>query len=73
MLEVRCFATLSKYTPVGGKLEYRPNITVKDLLKELNIDKREVKVVFVNGVHASLDAPLRDGDRVGIFPAIGGG
>ncbi len=73
MLEVKCFATLGKYTPVGGKLEYRPNITVKDLLRELNIDERDVKVVFVNGVYSTFDTPLRDGDRVGIFPAIGGG
>jgi molybdopterin converting factor small subunit len=29
--------------------------------------------VFVNGAAVSLDAALSDGDRVGIFPPVGGG
>lgn len=43
------------------------------MLSVLGISPGEVKVVFVNGRHSHLDAPLQDGDRVGIFPAVGGG
>jgi molybdopterin converting factor small subunit len=73
MLEVKCFATLHEYTPDQGKLEFTPGMTVQEVIKRLNIPLEEVKVVFVNGGHASLDTPLQDGDRIGIFPAVGGG
>jgi molybdopterin converting factor small subunit len=32
-----------------------------------------VKIVFVDGMAAALDAVVPDGGRVGIFPAVGGG
>ncbi len=46
---------------------------VKDVIEILNISKEEVKIVFVNGAYASMDTELKDGNRLGIFPAIGGG
>jgi len=73
MLEVRCFATLSKHTPLDGKLEFFSGMTVRDLLRKLNIDEKDVKVVFVNGSYALLETKLKDGDRIGLFPAVGGG
>ncbi len=73
MIEVKCFATLRRYTPSNGKVEHFSGMKVKDLIKILNIPEDEVKIIFVNGVHASLDTELNDGDRVGLFPAIGGG
>ncbi len=48
-------------------------MTVKDVIHTLKIPCEEVKVVFVNGKHASLQTKLKDGDRIGIFPAVGGG
>lgn len=73
MLEIKCFATLNQYTPPEGKINFEPGLRVKDVIQKLNIPLEEVKVVFVNGEHSSLDTPLKDGDRIGIFPAIGGG
>ncbi|MDQ7032117.1 MAG: MoaD/ThiS family protein [Desulfonauticus sp.] len=73
MLEVKCFATLQDHTPEGGKIDYRPGLTVRDVLKMLDIPEEEVKVVFVNGEYKDLDTSLQDGDRLGLFPAVGGG
>ena len=41
--------------------------------KELGGSPNEVKTVWVNGASRSFEHVLADGDRVGIFPAIGGG
>ena len=73
MLEVKCFATLGKYAPPDGKLPFSPGMKVRDVLTLLDIPEKEVKVIFINGKHSSLDTILSDGDRVGIFPAVGGG
>ncbi len=72
-LTVKCYATLAEHSPPEGETPHAEGHTVADLLAELRIDPAEVKVIFVNGLHAGLDQPLRDGDRVGLFPAVGGG
>ena len=72
-LVVKCYATLMPFTPEGGALEGFSGATVLDLLLHLGLNPEDVKIVFVNGVSVETDAPLHDGDRVGIFPAVGGG
>ncbi len=72
-LTVKCFATLEGFTPQGGEMPYTGGQTVAEVIAALGIDAAEVKVVFVNGAHAPLDRPVSDNDRVGIFPAVGGG
>ena len=72
-LTVKCYATLTGYAPPGDEIPHEQAPTVRDLLARLHIAESEVKVVFVNGLHAPLDHPLHDNDRVGLFPAVGGG
>jgi molybdopterin synthase sulfur carrier subunit len=72
------FATLARYMPNKAKgnscvLEVSEGTRVGDVLKALKIPTAKVRLVFLNGVHARGDETLRDGDRVGIFPPIGGG
>jgi len=73
MIEVKCFATLSGYAPPGGQIDLPAGQDVAQLIKKLGIPEEEVKIVFVNGKKATLDTKLKDKDRVGIFPAVGGG
>ncbi|WP_457571244.1 MoaD/ThiS family protein [Desulfovulcanus sp.] len=73
MIEVKCFATLAEYTPPEGQMDLSAGQDVAQLIKKLGIPEEEVKIVFVNGKKASLDTKLKDKDRVGIFPAVGGG
>ncbi|MBT8762553.1 MoaD/ThiS family protein [Desulfohalobiaceae bacterium Ax17] len=73
MIEVKCFATLAEYAPPGGQIDLPAGQDVAQLIKKLGIPEDEVKIVFVNGKKATLDTKLKDNDRVGIFPAVGGG
>jgi len=54
-------------------MEIKVDTSVRELLLQLKIPDESVKLVFINGVHAKPDAILRDGDRLGVFPPIGGG
>jgi len=65
---------LKKFTPVSSdSYPVKPGITVKTLLEELCVPEDEVKLVFVDGVKHDLATVLKGGERVGIFPAVGGG
>ena len=72
-LAVKCYATLAAHTPPGGSFPPSPGLTVAGLTAALGLSPDEVKVAFVNGLHAGMDQELKDGDRVGLFPAVGGG
>jgi len=72
-IEVRCFASLAKHNPAGGYTKLPASGTAGDLIRTLGIADGEVAIVFVNGAHATEGTALRDGDRVGLFPAVGGG
>jgi sulfur-carrier protein len=79
-ITVNLFATLSTYLPQDRKttgrsvmLEVDENTTVRDITASLNVPEQAVKLIFVNGVHADMDTVLKDGDRLGMFPPVGGG
>lgn len=72
-LNVKCFATLAEKSPPGGVCELPAGTDVSRLMDSLRIPAAEVKIIFINGVVMEADAVLHDGDRVGLFPAVGGG
>jgi sulfur carrier protein ThiS len=73
-VSLKCFATLAPLQPEdAGHFPLEPDETVERLIARLGVPEDEVAVVFVNGVHAPRETVLADGDRVGLFPAIGGG
>ena len=73
-ITISLFASLKKFTPVSSdSYPVKPEITVKTLLEELCVPEDEVKLVFIDGVKHDLAAVLKGGERVGIFPAVGGG
>lgn len=43
--------------------------TVLEAIQALGIPKEKVKLIFVNHTGALLDQPLKEGDRVSLFPA----
>lgn len=47
--------------------------TIGELLDELHIAKVEAGIVFLNEKRASLESEVQDGDKVSIFPILGGG
>jgi len=67
-------AQASGYHPLRGlKVEPRPELTVLELIISLGLPPQEVKIIVLNGKTAGRDAFIKDGDRVGFFPAMGGG
>jgi molybdopterin converting factor small subunit len=73
-ITVKLFASLKRFSPDSADCyPVKPGITVKKLLEELRVPEDEVKLVFIDGVKHDLSSILKGGERVGIFPAVGGG
>ncbi len=77
-IEINLFASLSRYKPenTGGHswVEVcRDGTTILDFLHQLNVPEEKVKLIFLNGKHAKRQSVLHDGDRLGVFPPVGGG
>ena len=77
-IEVNLYATLSQYIPDGSKgpkqiVDVEEGTTVSELLSQLGVPAQSAKLIFLDGIHSDLDAVLKDGDRLGIFPPVGGG
>jgi len=73
-ISIKLFATLNRHTPASGdNYPVEPGITVRNLLEQLGVPEDEVKLIFINGVKGNLSSPLTGGERVGIFPPVGGG
>lgn len=72
-IEVRLFATLRKGREKKVFIDYTEDITCKDIIKELKIDKNDVSILLVNGINSPLDKKLSKEDVVSIFPPVGGG
>lgn len=76
MIDVRLFATLPMRSSTGRKefqLEPRPGLTVGDIVDAEGLRRNEIHIVMINGTHGSLESELADGDRLGLFPPVGGG
>lgn len=73
-IEIKCFATLAKFLPENAD-DYptEPGETIQSLVTKLGIPVDEVTLMFINSCRAELNSELKDGDRVGIFPPVGGG
>ena len=77
-VHVKLFATLRRArpdVPLGQPfdVELPEGATVADLIRELELPDKEVKLIFVNALFRDRDHVLADGDEVGIFPPVGGG
>lgn len=76
-IEVRLYATLRAFIPeaLNGILlvNMSEDSTVEDLLSQIKIDKSEIHMLMINGASSSFAQILREGDRVGLFPPVGGG
>ncbi|PIE56857.1 MAG: molybdopterin synthase sulfur carrier subunit [Desulfobulbus propionicus] len=72
-ITVKCFATLRQYAPADGQMEVAAGDTVEKVLLRLDIPLDEVRLIFVNGVRSDLETGLAEGDRLGVFPPVGGG
>jgi len=78
-IELRLFASLARYMPdKTGSLDDRimevaEGTAIIDILRRLEVPLDKVRVIFLNGLHATGEEVLKEGDRVGVFPPVAGG
>lgn len=77
-VEVRLFANLRDRLPRESKggvthVDLPEGANGSDLVSQLAIPRNQPLIFMINGRRQPEDHPLREGDRVGIFPPVGGG
>ena len=76
---VKLFATLRQFAPPDNELgeffEVEFNgVTISDLVEQLGFTQEQARIIFVNDSQTSdLSSTLRNGDKVVMFPPVGGG
>jgi len=74
VISIKCYATLAPHQPEQSEAyPIEHGETIHSLLNKLGLRDNDVKLAFHNGKHATLDTPIQDGDRLALFPAVGGG
>lgn len=76
MIEVRLFATLPRRSATGRKqfeVPFSAGLIVRDLVEAEGLKPTDVHIVMINGLHGTMESELGDGDRLGLFPPVGGG
>ena len=73
-IQIKLFASLNRFTSTShGNYPIATGMIVKDLLAQMGIPVEEVNLIFINGKQGNLASALKGGDRLSIFPPIGGG
>jgi molybdopterin converting factor small subunit len=55
------------------KINSDTKFKVLDILKETNIPKEYIALITINGSVSSLNSELKDGDKIILYPPVGGG
>jgi molybdopterin converting factor small subunit len=73
-IQIKLFASLGRYMPESGDaFPIDTGMTVRDLALGLGIPLDSARLVFIDGQKRDLAALLSGGERVAIFPPVGGG
>ncbi|MFP7755362.1 MoaD/ThiS family protein [Thermodesulfobacteriota bacterium B35] len=72
-LTVRLFAFFRDGRFRERECDYPEGTTVREIITSLGIDPGEVGVIMLNSRHCSQDQVVHQGDKLAIFPVIGGG
>lgn len=72
-IEVRLFATLREGRFPRQSIELPAGSRLADVLGRLDIERHEVTIRLRNGRDTEWDTVLSEGDRISLFPILGGG
>jgi len=73
-IQLKLYATLQAFMPrTGEDYPISPGMTVQDLLAQIHLPAEKAKLIFIDGTKAELSSRVEGGERVGIFPPVGGG
>jgi len=73
LVKVKLFATFRKGRFREKDMTLNEACTVGWVIDHLQIPRKELGVVFLNGLAANMDGVLKDGDTLSVFPMVGGG
>ncbi len=77
-LQVLLNASLRRFFPdydpyQGLPVQVEPGTTVAQVVERLGLPMGEITIIMVNGIRREPDFPLQGDERLGLFPAVGGG
>ncbi len=73
-IQVKLFASLQHHLPPDpDAFPITPGETIEQVLTRLGVSPEAAKLVFVDGVLRGVSTALQGGERVGVFPPVGGG
>ncbi len=72
-LKVKLFAYLRDGRGKEVNVLYKDEMTILDLINELNIPKERARLLIVNGRHKQFDYVISKDDEISIFPPVAGG
>ncbi len=73
-VNLKLFATLRRLVQAQAEnYSIQPGTTVGELIAKLGLPEKQVKLIFIDGVRGGLHTVLHGGERIGIFPPVGGG
>jgi len=73
LLEIRLFATLREGRGKVLHDNYDEPCCPRDVIERLGIIKKDVAILLINGRDGQMDTLLKEGDKLSIFPPVGGG
>jgi sulfur-carrier protein len=73
VITVRLFAKFREGRFDEKELDMSQSSSIAEMLEHLKIPKKVPKILLVNGLSASVEDALSEGDVVVIFPMIAGG
>jgi len=72
-IQIKLFATLREGRGKVLEREYEEGTKISDILKDLDINEKDVAIILNKGINAKLDTIPVEGDYLSIFPPVGGG
>ena len=73
-IQIKLFATLQRFMPASAEnYPIETGTTIRMLLQQLDLPENKAKLIFIDGIKAELTTVLEGGERIGIFPPVGGG
>lgn len=73
LVKIKLFATFRKGRFRENEMELAEGCKVGWVIDHLAIPRKELGIVFLNGLATTPETVLQEGDTLSIFPMVGGG
>lgn len=72
-ITVKLYASFTVNRFKTEQREFPDGTVIAEVAHQLGIPAKDLGVTLINGTHAGLRDPVRDGDVVSLMPLVGGG